>query len=370
MQSLIRLLSLTVLMMMGVVSLSAQDAPAFGYFLAADEDGITQIWALDLEDGATQLTQATENIVTYDVGVDGTALAYQTDENTLWFQALDGSDAFIVAEPDANVLSQRFFDFLTLSPDNSTIAYASNGLVIMNVDEGEPRMLVENYQNPDDFVDRLFMLPYEFIDNETILARVGIFESIGIGVVDANTGELLEAPRYEMNNASIIGDGTEIVLFNGSQIAPFPGLQVATVDTLDTPETIADRTFGIPSLTDLMEDVLVIDLVELENGQLRLIIAWLGVINDDGTISFITGITDYDRATQTGVIVTEAAADTPLTRLNRAQLSPDGAAVAGFIPIEGDENGAENFAIYDIANATLLDLPELPTAIDAFSFGG
>lgn len=337
----------------------------FGYFIAPDANDIDQIWSFSLEDGPQKLTTQTEDIASFGVSVDGDALAYNTAD-ALWYQPLDGEPFALTAvslDLEGGGMTVPF-TAPAISPDGTQIVYRDSGLYTIDVIGGEPRLLVPNITDMQNIDDWRFVLGADFLNDDQLLADVGIWESRVPAIVDLNSGEITEAPRYEMSGVRVISEG-RLVLYHNSFIGIRPGLDRATAETINTPETIADGTFGIDGQ---FEQNFVYDLAELENGDLRVIIEWLDPDTASGQIPVHRALIDYDITTGTGSYVIEAGADTAFSSLNRPSLSADGLFVVGYAEFDNQTGTYSGLQIYDIAADTLLDLPDLPTDITEFVF--
>ena len=72
---------------------SSSAAPYAAYFIAADSDGIQQVWGLTLPDGQSKmLTDAAQSVSRYAISADATQIAYVSD-NQIWRQTLGHAHA-------------------------------------------------------------------------------------------------------------------------------------------------------------------------------------------------------------------------------------------------------------------------------------
>jgi len=359
-----------ILMAVGAVLVAQQDdetTTLFGYFLAPDSDGVVQVWSYALDDGPQQLTTLSEDIYSFGVGADGEGLTFNTAD-TLWYQPPGGEPTALTPvslDLDGGATGIPY-TAPAISPDGTQIVYRNDGLQVIDVIGGEPRLLVENRTDMQDIDNWRFMLNADFLSDNLLLAEVGIWESVVPAIVDVTTGDITEAPRYEMARASVISDG-QLILFTNSFRGLRPGLEIATAETIAQPEPITDGTFGIDGQ---FADTIVFDVAEMDNGVLRVFLQWLDPNTESGQIPLITTIIDYDTEAGSGTYVIEPSSENAIAALNRPQLSPDGQYVIGYTEFNGQSGEFSGFQVISIADGSVLDLMDIPDGINEFIFAG
>lgn len=164
--------------------------PTAVYFLS-DRGGGMQVWRL-AADGETlsQLTTAEAGVDDFDVAADG-RLAYVSG-NQLWLRTTDGENQLLVdgsaatAEEASFHYSQRI-SAPRFAPNGGHLAYALNGVHIINLDSGVDQHLLVNQlnSNDDDFIfpEELYYPEAWSPDSRRLLVSIAYFEGGSLGVL-------------------------------------------------------------------------------------------------------------------------------------------------------------------------------------------
>jgi Tol biopolymer transport system component len=208
--------------------------PANLFFVAADEAGIAQVWQVFRNGSAPgPLTAAASDVRGYAISPDGFGVAYATDD-ALWLQRLnDGSEAVMVAEREAEGPTQ--IDF---SADGSTLAYRGpDGIRTVSLAGGEASLLIADTLDTASAGDgRVFSVPRYAPNVGAMLLDVTYAEGGATGVLDLNSGELLELP-FGYRNGGWTYDG-DILTF--AEPGPFSqaGVQRTVLPDVENPTVV------------------------------------------------------------------------------------------------------------------------------------
>lgn len=205
------------------------------YFIAADENGVQQVYQL-LLDGQSQprqITRAASDVVTFDAAYDGLAIAYVSG-GQLWLQPLHTE----AAEALATLTATMFFSSPVFSHDGEYIAYADNGIWLVDLASRETRQLLTDVPLLPDGSNMAEMRSYEpkmFLRGADgraakLVVDVGIWEWNGEGIVDLATGalQLLDGQQHS-NLLPLYGD--RVLVYGNSGVGGDPALRFA--DSLD-----------------------------------------------------------------------------------------------------------------------------------------
>lgn len=277
--------------------------PAPAFFLAADNNGVTQVWRLPADGTRPEPITAEEDPITgFGVSDDGTRVAYAAGSR-LMVQRLNGSAPVPVAE-----LSGEIEAFPAFSPDGEQIAYTDNGIWVVPSSGGDPQQIVA-----DDAAEgfaRHFSQPQFAPNINALLVRVQR-EDINVpAVLDPNTGEVLEIAVEQ--NALWLRDG-RIVLYGLAAGQRPGGLSIAGTGSLTQPAQFLPDILSIESVQEFSPNQLRLTLPERRVGPQVLRTASLDVTT--GQLS---------PAPTGGFMV-------------RPLLSPDGTFAAGYVYQTGEE---------------------------------
>ncbi|MEO0561003.1 MAG: hypothetical protein AAF125_02745 [Chloroflexota bacterium] len=297
------------------------------FFVAADDTGVDQVWQL-FRDGSSPvpLTRSAENVTGYTLSPDGFTVAYSAGSQ-LWTQRLnDNSDPQPVAgrQTDASPT-------LDFSADGTTLAYTDlGGLWTAPVLGGEPTLLLAD-NIPDEDTPaadaRQFTAPRYAPNFGALLLDILYAEGGATGVLDLNSGELLELP-YGYSNAVWTYNGG---IFTHARRSPFTqaGAQVTFITDLDAPEV------RLPTDVSVEHAVLI---PRRRSEDIRLII-------DAETTAGPTPLRVFDFRDGGGLVpvVESGFAEHP-------RLSPDGTVVAGYVRAGNSPTGPHGqLSLLDVA---------------------
>lgn len=169
--------------------------PAPLYFLSA-RSGSSQIWRIEMNGGmAHQVTNMPDAVTDFDVSAVDGRLVYISGNN-LFLAASDGSQSSLVI-PGEPVADPESYDPTTMivsprwSPDGKYVAYALNGINVMETDQMQSRLLVSNtpFTQQNVINGRYFKPVFWSLDGSRLGAAVGYYEGMGLAIVPVNGGE-------------------------------------------------------------------------------------------------------------------------------------------------------------------------------------
>lgn len=343
-----------------------EEMETFAYFIAPDAAGVSQVWALSLTDGATQITQSPVDILSFGVQANGEAVVYNTFD-IIWYQQIGSADAREVATLQGSPDTTDRYAEPSISPDGNTISYADDGLYLVSSQGGPPQLLVENIRNMGDIQTWRYVRGADFVSNDLLLANIGIWEGSTPATIDANTGAYVEAPRYAMPFFTQISDN-RLVLYSPSFMGLRSGLEIAPLDDITSPQPLLDRSLGMA----FDQDTITVDVVETQPNNLRLLVEWIDVTSPGASPQRM--ILDYDMVagTSTQVDLTQTGFD--INVLLGLRFSPDGRYLIGYADGEVDFE-TTNAGLYqgslvmiDLTTGEQLVLANLPEPISQLTF--
>lgn len=319
------LLALFVLSTLTTVYAQNDAPPGAGYYLAADADGVQQVYQLVLAADADprQITYAESDVLTFGAATDGLSVAYVSD-GQLWLQPLHTE----TAEPLAEITSTDFLAPPVYSPDGQHLAYVDNGVWLLDLGTRETRPLVENVRlNPDrrNMGEMRIYQPERFVMSEDgaashLIVYVGMWEWAGSGVYDLAAGTLVELEGRDFNKLLPLSDG-RVLVYGNNMIDGLPALHIAnSFDDINAPNLLV----SFDALGDA--PLFASQAVEMPSGNVRVYGMTFGESADDYAVFTF----DYDLNTSASssvrpvTIATRNESDYTTT----GWLSPDG----GFIP--------------------------------------
>ena len=333
---------------------NAADESYTFYYLAPDENDTLQLWQYD-QDATTLLTDSAAHVTQYAIADDNSAIAYVSDAQ-LWYDDLtdDAPSTALTAlvMPD---YGEYAYGYPAISQDKSTVVFSNGGLYKMSTSGGVPQLLLEDIgldvTQPEGPPAVRVYRQATFIDNDTLLLTVGIWESTLPAVYDLRTDTYIETDPYSYEAADIISN-QRLLYYSSSFRGMAEGVFIAPVENPAATQLLINRSFGDTLPT---EGSIVFDTVEIEPGKVRLLTSWIptdpaaqgmGYSVIDYTID--SGVIDVVYSTQTQ--------DAGLAQLNAHHFTPDGNAIIGVLGAEyqtdfyqtGNLNGQPT--VYDIAS--------------------
>ncbi len=176
--------------------------PSAVYFLS-DRSGNMQVWRLAVDSATlSQLTEVADGVDDYDIAADG-QLAYVSG-NQLWLRTADGEEQVLVdgsaAEPqDEGFHYSQRISAPRFTPDSARLAYALDGVHVIELDSGEDQHLLVNQLNNNDndfiFPEELYYPETWSPDGSRLLVSIAFFEGGSLGVL--RTGGAEGLVRFE-----------------------------------------------------------------------------------------------------------------------------------------------------------------------------
>lgn len=341
------------------------------YYLAADAEGVQQVYQHLLSaDEARQMTHTDENVTNFGVAYDGLSVAYVSEEQ-LWLQPLHTQEAESLAhigtaDPMRDPMSNPVY-----SPDGQYIAYADNGVWLLDLATRETHQLLINQplDLPDTHVSTLRIYTPEgfVVDAEgratKLIVDVHIWEWNTVGVYDLATDTLQEFETDEdirlHTDLLLLSDG-RVLLYGNNMMAGEPALHIA--ESLDDINTYT-RIFDFPSLE--YERLFAWDAVEISPGVVRIFGTAVTIdAESHPTGRLQTFIFDYDlEAGTAGDLTFVAATDDTSDDILYGSVSPDGV----LLPILVNRDLSGDIAVGD---AHLLNLETGEQTVEPFARTG
>jgi len=341
----------------------AQDAPlpVGAFYLAADENGIIQLWRLGPE--PQMLTNAAESLVDFGLNPDATSAAY-TSSGQVWLQPFDGSEPVALVTLQSAAAAHPVLS-------STHLAYADNGVWIMPLDGSEePRLLVQNVmmEGIDNAYDHYYE-PYRFVDEEnSLILTILLWEGYTVGIIDLNSGTVQELARGIHTRALPLSDGRLLLYGNGGMEGAFD-LQAADWADLNGGTVLVDL-----NMFEAVGPLFVEQAVETSPGTIRV---FGTTFTDPATYATVLFVFDYDLSADVvvGDIRTFAALPSAEgTQTLFGPLSPDGSMLVEYVnatlQTELDPRGivTGELALVDIESGDVISLPT-PDPISSFQWG-
>lgn len=339
---------------------AAQDAPPQpAYYLAADDGGVQQIYQLilDGESEPRQISHSESGVINFEVAYDGLGVAYYGD-GQLWLQSVHTDEPEAVAP----VSAVQFFSGPVWSQDGQYLAYADNGVWLIDLSTRETQQLLadipidESASNAAEF--RIYQ-PELFVLGEDgtaakLIVDVGIWEWNTVGVYDLASGELQELEGQVHTDLLPLSDGRALLYGNTGMGGEFVPHIADSLDAINTyTEAVGDvDTMNIPLFTE--------QAVEIAPGVVRIFGSTIPTTPEE------TNAFSFDFDTTTGEagevnLVTLSQGETGATVAGT--LSPNGRTVPVYHNAQWTEAGSiyGGFNLLDLATGEALPIvfPEI-----------
>ena len=193
-------------------------------FFVSGSGGAAQIWRLET-DGTTQI-QITDEPMTidgYDISLIDGSIAYVTD-NQLYLVDADGSNRRLMvdnaaADPEAEDYfhRQRISD-LRFSPDGRMLAYALNGVWILDLTTNQATQMLMNEleETEEGIFPEAFYVPLLWApDEERLLVTVGSSQGSSVSILNVKAGQFvtdLESNDVLCCQVSWTPDGSSVLV--------------------------------------------------------------------------------------------------------------------------------------------------------------
>jgi hypothetical protein len=321
------LVTIVMLVLTIAITQAQEAAPRVTYFIAEDGTGIDQVYQLVLgvHSEPRQITQAASDVITFGAAYDGLGIAYISD-GELVIQAVD-SDASEVLAP---IAATQFFSGPVFSPDGQYLAYADNGVWIMDLGTRETELVLENVpleEMASNAAEFRIYVPEMFVMDENGMAEklivdVGIWEWNTVGVYDLQSGDFQELEGQFHTDLLPLADG-RVLLYGNSGVAGEPTIDIAaSLDDINTHTELVN--FGA-----LIENGVLFanQAVEIEPGVVRVFGPHIRFGQDSaGEIAMYFDY-DLDSGEMVNTNTVSVASDEEFPNVQTWTLSPDGSIV-------------------------------------------
>jgi hypothetical protein len=352
----------------GVIAAYAQDTsapPRISYYLAADANGVQQVFQLSLsgDNQSRQITHATSDIIAFGAAYDGLAVAYVSG-GKLWLQAVD-SDA---SEALASVSVTSMFGSPIWSQDGQYLAYADNGVWMMDMGTRQTRQLLANVElDPSaSNADKLRLYSPQMFAVEPdgkaskLIVDIGVWEWGTAGVYDLATGQLQELQGHVHTHLLPLSDGRVLVYGNN-------GLDGAS--SLHIAGSFADintnsEVLNFSTLTDAV--LFAEQAVEIQPSVVRVFGSTIG----GNTPPDVYAVFYFDYTVSSGVAsalnVVPLSTGAESSNTNYGKLSPDGSLLPVYLNALWTDAGTiyGQFKLFDLGQgaATAVNTPKIVSA--------
>lgn len=333
-------------------------APYAAYFIAADSDGINQVWGLTLPDGQSKpLTDAPQSISRYAISGDATRIAY-VSENQIWRQTLGQSDA----ESLIGVSGNPNFAALAFSPDNQWLAYGDHGLWLLEIATKNAQELLANFPLEDNALNvpglRRYN-PVRFLDHERLLVDVGMWETNTRGIYFLSTRTMQEvAGAYALLELTALADGRYLVYSEARMGSGVEGFLIGQPAPDPLEPFLLTSTLSELFAAHQLAGVAITDAVEVAPGQLRFIGSHFKEGEADRANALPMFMATYDFNTNDFTLDTSAETLDLLAQVQWIHgMSADARYVAGYLNVNWVESGLQyTLAIVDLESRTRIEL--------------
>ncbi|MFN8531535.1 MAG: hypothetical protein U0670_23270 [Anaerolineae bacterium] len=231
------------LLLAAFTAYARQSEPNAAYYIADDANGVQQVYQqlLALDSEPRQLTHAENDVMEFGVAFDGLSVAYISG-GRLWLQPLHTEEA----EALASVSAERYFSSPVYSQDGQYIAYADNGVWLLDLATRSTRQILADVPVAPDGSNmpeyRLYR-PEQFVLGAEgtaayLVLDVGIWEWSSAGVYDLATGKLTELEGQNHTSLLPLMDG-RVLIYGNTGIGGEGSLAIAdSLDDINAAETI------------------------------------------------------------------------------------------------------------------------------------
>lgn len=343
------------LILIGILSLvtltiRAEDTTSIsriGYYIAPDADGIRQVFQMVLGDqqNTRQITHSGTDVLNYGVAYDALSVAY-ISEGQLWLQPIH------LDEPESltTIAATEFLRNPVFSPDSQYIAYADDGVWLLDLSTRETRQLLENVpftaESESVGVLRIYT-PIQFIwgtDGRVaqLVVEVGMWEWATAGIVDLTTGELQVIEEITYTDLLPLY-GSRVLIYGNNPMNGNPVLRVA-VDGNDI--STYDEVLEFTGLVDNVITLFADQAIEIAPGTIRVLGTVMSNEPDAGGFYF-----DYNL--MSGEVLDVSTVTLPISEssaVNYGTLSPEGVLLSMYVDVAWAETGQTfgNLRILDI----------------------
>jgi hypothetical protein len=327
-----KLLLATIVLVMALLALTivqAQEAiESPVYYIAADSNDVQQVYQhlLDGQSEPRVITYAETDVITFGAAHDGLGVAYISD-GQLWLQPLHTEEP----EALATVSASQVVGSPVFSQDGQYVAYADNGLWLVDLGTRETRQLLadvpleESASNAGEL--RVFW-PERFVLDEDgtaskLIVDVGVWEWRTSGVYDLASGEFQELEGQLHTSLLPLSDG-RVLVYGNTGVGGEGSLHIA--DSLEDINTYSQ----VVLFSTLTEGTLFADqAVEIEPGIMRVFGPALTLTPAEVNALYFYFDFDLAAGTASEVNFVTLAENSESANTIAGKLSPDGR----FIPV-------------------------------------
>jgi hypothetical protein len=179
--------------------------PAPLYFLSPDDNGIDQVWRIEMDGGISHpVTAVSESVTGYDVSKWDGSLAYIMGNDLYVLRPgtevpeliLDGEEIDPAEEWEKQVNKSIFTPLW--SNDGKELAFSLNGVRVLTFETGKIRSLItNNTEDLEDYLDwRTYSPKYWSPDGKMIAVITSLFEGRTLIVLSKDNGEMITADSF------------------------------------------------------------------------------------------------------------------------------------------------------------------------------
>mgnify|MGYP001367540822 CR=1 FL=1 len=324
------------------------------YYIAADANGVQQIFQHNIggDEQARQVTFAGEDIITYGAAYDGLSIAYVSG-GQLWLQPIHSDDA----EALAPLSAEQFFSGPIYSQDGDYIAYADNGIHLVELATRETRLILADVPLNSDGTNmgemRLYT-PDQFVRGadgreDKLIVKVGIWEWQTAGILDLSSGALsVLEPQIHTRALAIYGG--KVLLYGNGGIAGEMSLEL-----VEGYENLNDYT-KVVSFADITFDSLFAEqAIEIHPGTVRIFGTALVTPMERSYAFFFDA--DLMNGTVSNYTLLPLTEDTTIN-VTAGEMSPDGAIVPLYVNAMYTDSGTiyGQVILIDLAGGGVLNI--------------